>query len=225
MVPADSHRISRAPWYSGTLSARSAISPTGLSPSLDDLSRSFDYCSASLLLSALQPRAAMPFGLGSSRFARHYSENNYCSLFLRVLRCFTSPSSLRRSGDGTLLPPGFPIRTFTDHCLLPAPRDISSVATSFFASLCQGIHHMLLLSYRSLIAIVPRCAFYASRIEELLLLPTGRRRLYDSIIRDLAVCFALPSYFVYMCLQRFIVVVRSFFSLILSYTRLHGCFL
>jgi len=160
MVPADSHRISRAPWYSGTLSARSVISPTGLSPSLDNLSRLFDYHSASLLLSALLPRTAMPFGLGSSRFARHYSENNYCSLFLRVLRCFTSPGSPRLSGDGTLLPPGFPIRTFTDHCLLPAPRDISSVATSFFASLCQGIHHMLLLSYRSLIAIVPRCAFF-----------------------------------------------------------------
>ena len=29
--------------------------------------------------------------LGSSAFARHYLRNNYCYLFLRVLRCFSSP--------------------------------------------------------------------------------------------------------------------------------------
>ena len=33
-------------------------------------------------------------GLGSFRFARRYSGNNYCSLFLGVLRCFNSPRSL-----------------------------------------------------------------------------------------------------------------------------------
>ena len=32
-------------------------------------------------------------GLGCSRFARHYSGNRDCFLFLRVLRCFTSPRS------------------------------------------------------------------------------------------------------------------------------------
>ncbi len=30
-------------------------------------------------------------GLGSSAFARHYSRNHYCFLFLRLLRCFSSP--------------------------------------------------------------------------------------------------------------------------------------
>ena len=33
-------------------------------------------------------------GLASSAFARHYSRNHCCFLFLRVLRCFTSPRSL-----------------------------------------------------------------------------------------------------------------------------------
>ena len=33
-------------------------------------------------------------GLASSSFARHYSRNHNCFLFLRVLRCFTSPRSL-----------------------------------------------------------------------------------------------------------------------------------
>lgn len=31
------------------------------------------------------------FGLGCFRFARHYSGNRICFLFLRVLRCFSSP--------------------------------------------------------------------------------------------------------------------------------------
>lgn len=46
-----------------------------------------------------QPRTRNPYqvshahGLGSSAFAHHYSRNHYCFLFLRVLRCFTSPRS------------------------------------------------------------------------------------------------------------------------------------
>src|SRR5699024_4769574 len=32
-----------------------------------------------------------PSGLGCFRFARRYSENRICFLFLRVLRCFSSP--------------------------------------------------------------------------------------------------------------------------------------
>jgi hypothetical protein len=34
-------------------------------------------------------------GLACSDFARHYSRNHCCFLFLWVLRCFTSPRSLR----------------------------------------------------------------------------------------------------------------------------------
>lgn len=46
-----------------------------------------------------QPRTRNPYqvshahGLGSSAFAHHYSRNHNCFLFLRVLRCFTSPRS------------------------------------------------------------------------------------------------------------------------------------
>ena len=49
------------------------------------------------------------FGLGCSDFARHYSRNHFCFLFLRVLRCFSSPglpSAL--SGMSGLLPDGLP---------------------------------------------------------------------------------------------------------------------
>ena len=43
-------------------------------------------------IAALQPRPCRnKVGLGYSHFARHYSGNHYCFLFLRVIRCFSSP--------------------------------------------------------------------------------------------------------------------------------------
>src|SRR5699024_3641162 len=36
-------------------------------------------------------RLSHAHGLASSSFTHQYYENHYCSLFLRVLRCFTSP--------------------------------------------------------------------------------------------------------------------------------------
>ena len=41
------------------------------------------------------PQVHYRLGLGSSDFARHYSRNHCCFLFLRVLRCFSSPGSPR----------------------------------------------------------------------------------------------------------------------------------
>jgi hypothetical protein len=50
---------------------------------------------------------------------------------------------------GKALPlPGYPIRKSTDQSKFPAPRGVSPVIASFIASLCQGIHHMHLISYR-----------------------------------------------------------------------------
>jgi hypothetical protein len=62
------------------------------------------------------------FGLGCSHFARHYSGNNDCSLFLRVLRCFSSPRSPLLPMDSatdtpTLLGMGFPIQRSPDQSL------------------------------------------------------------------------------------------------------------
>src|SRR5215207_3593721 len=72
-------------------------------------------------------------GLASSAFARHYSRNHYCFLFLRVLRCFTSPRSLhapyvfRCGSPGDSRPwRGFPIRTPWDHSpVIDSPRLIA----------------------------------------------------------------------------------------------------
>src|SRR5690606_16165705 len=72
-------------------------------------------------------------GLASSAFARHYSRNHSCFLFLWVLRCFTSPRSLyppyifrRESPEHSRVWRGFPIRRPWDHSpLIGSPRIIA----------------------------------------------------------------------------------------------------
>ena len=72
-------------------------------------------------------------GLGCSPFARHYWGNHCCFLFLRVLRCFSSPR----------WPPfrmtGCPIRRSADQRLCAPPRGFSQLVTSFIASESLGI--------------------------------------------------------------------------------------
>ena len=81
-------------------------------------------------------------GLGSSPFARRYSGNRFYFLFLRLLRCFSSPR-MPPLRDVIALPiTGCPIRILTGLSLLTARRDFSQLTTSFFATLCQGIHHV-----------------------------------------------------------------------------------
>ena len=67
------------------------ISPTGLLPSVMCLSRHLRLSSAHISV-ILNP---MPkHGLGSFPFARRYSGNRCFFLFLRLLRCFSSPGCL-----------------------------------------------------------------------------------------------------------------------------------
>ena len=70
-----------------------SISNTRLSRSPARLSRRFSY-QIPADVAVLQPRARLNApGLGCSAFARHYLRNHCCFLFLRVLRCFSSPRS------------------------------------------------------------------------------------------------------------------------------------
>jgi hypothetical protein len=84
--------------FSGPALLRIPLGPenlrlTGLSPSMARLPSlfSFNFWSHGVVL---QPRSCRDrAGLGSSAFARHYLRNHCCFLFLRVLRCFSSPGS------------------------------------------------------------------------------------------------------------------------------------
>ena len=80
--------------------------------------------------------------MGSSAFARHYLRNHCYFLFLRVLRCFSSPGSppaMSRVPES--LPAGCPIRRSADQRAFAPPRGLSQLITSFFASESQGIPH------------------------------------------------------------------------------------
>lgn len=91
MVLPASDGVSRVPPYSGLVSDFFSFSVTRLLLTLAGLSRSN---SPKLFLSFMR-RPTTPSsklnGLGLSRFARRYSGNRFCFLFLRVLRCFSSP--------------------------------------------------------------------------------------------------------------------------------------
>ena len=104
MVPPDSHRVSRVPWYLGTQQGRYKSFAYG---TVTLFGRTFLYRSARNVFSYFPVRKqsdhvvprnttdATPVclhvsGLGCSAFARRYLRNRGCFLFLQVLRWFTS---------------------------------------------------------------------------------------------------------------------------------------
>ena len=113
-----------------------SASRTGLSPSAAGRSRPFR--SLPLRMTPLLLPRHMPCdtaGLGSSPFDRLYLGNRCYFLFLRVLRCFSSPGSPRafRAVSGSL-PTGCPIRTSGGLSVFATRPGFSQLVTSFFAS-------------------------------------------------------------------------------------------
>ena len=92
MVPLTSHKVSRVSWYSGSCSVSSAFT-YGAFTLCGRLSQNRSVSFQESLMQSVTPRCTHP-GLGSSAFARRYLQNRVFFLFLRVLRCFSSPGSL-----------------------------------------------------------------------------------------------------------------------------------
>ena len=154
MVLADSHEVSRAPCYSGntTRGNNDFVYGThtlyGTPLKMIRLSRCTHTTQpADRALMLPQPRPCNPCrvshtdGLATSAFARHYSRNHCCFLFLRVLRCFTSPRSplhpmYSDTGHRPHRRRGFPIRKSSDHSqLIGSPRHIAD---------CHVLHRLLM---------------------------------------------------------------------------------
>ena len=99
-------------------------SDTGLSPSTDRLSRLFSSRQTHASVRVLQPPGGRNLtGLGCAPFARHYWGYHCCFLFLRVLRCFSSPGlplheADDRSSTSRVVPFGNP--RIKGHLHLPA---------------------------------------------------------------------------------------------------------
>jgi hypothetical protein len=91
------------------------------------------------------PGTSPRFGL--FRFRSPLLTESILFLFLRLLRCFTSPGiaclfltspagipgRASEKNDGVLTPPGYPIRKSPDQSVLAAPRSLSQLITSFIA--------------------------------------------------------------------------------------------
>ena len=134
-----SHRVPRVPWYSGFRPGHVSFAYGGFTlcaqPSQTVPLKTLSF------LPVLNPVRPKTSGLGSSLFARRYYGNHCCLLFLRLLRCFSSPGMppllvLR------LLATDCSIRIFTAQSLLAAPRDFSQLIASFIGSKRLGIHRM-----------------------------------------------------------------------------------
>ena len=109
------------------------------------------------MMPVLQPRLCLDIvGLGYSHFDRHYSGNHFCFLFLRVLRCFSSPGSLpdlrrdSKSSTWRVAPFGY-LRIYR---IFAPPRSFSQLVTSFFASESQGIHRLPLITFLSNLLLI-----------------------------------------------------------------------
>ena len=111
-------------------------SVTGLSPSAAGLSSAIPL--SFKVTYAVRTPPCTHDGLGSSGFARRYFRNRCFFLFLRLLRCFSSPGSLRMAmnspyGDRGLLCRVSPFRhpRITGYLLLPAAfRSLSRLSSA-----------------------------------------------------------------------------------------------
>ena len=107
------------------------ISSTGLSPSMAGLPSTV-LLSLSVTYAVRTPECTHS-GLGSSAFARRYLRNHCCFLFLRLLRCFSSPGSPRMAmdspcADGGLLRRVSPFRYLRITVYLPLPAAFRSLS-------------------------------------------------------------------------------------------------
>ena len=146
MVPPGSDRVSPAPPYSGSSYGRTRLRVRGFHALRPGFPKWFPW---HVLpdVAVLQPRLRLNAdGLGSSAFARRYSRNHCCFLFLRVLRCFSSPG-WPLSRWRAFRAPGSPIRKSADLRAFAPPRGLSQLVTSFFASESLGIPRTLLLDF------------------------------------------------------------------------------
>ncbi len=144
MVPADSGRISPVPPYSGYPPWRQSC----VYGAVTRYGRVFQTRSTCIAVNSAGPTTpgGMPPGLGFSAFARHYSRNHCCFLFLRVLRCFSSPGR-SPCGFPVFNREGCPIRTPADLRSFAPPRSFSQLTASFVIAGSQGIPHAPLLCF------------------------------------------------------------------------------
>ena len=124
------------------------LTNTGLSPSLAALPSAFSFIFDRMSQSYNPTAAVTAMVWASPRSLATTNGITICFLFLRVLRCFSSPGlPPDKSGWYIFNIPGCPIRKSTDQFICADPRGLSQLITSFFASESQGIPHTPLVTF------------------------------------------------------------------------------
>ena len=128
MVLPDSDGISRVPPYSGSTREGTTFQLQGCYLLWQAFPGRFVYAvPLSLHFECPTTPKGKPFGLGSSRFARRYWGNRFFFLFLRVLRCFSSPGMPSipygfRNGYCLITGSGFPHSEISGSACLQLPE-------------------------------------------------------------------------------------------------------
>ena len=192
-----SHRVSRVLWYSGYL----PVSPLFRLRDCHSLWSIFPNRSTrnDLSFASPYPRYIATSGLGCFPFARHYLGNRFYFLFLRVLRCFSSPGSptyimysCMHTMSSTWWVPSFGnlrIRLFAP------PRSLSQLITSFFGAECQGIHLTLFVAWSYLLDVT--VYLYTVPCS----LPQRKSHYWKIFILTFVLCLFLLLYFALMQLS------------------------
>ena len=143
MVLAYSDRIPRVPPYSGY-----SLPLNHFAYGAFTLFRCAFQHSSTMILRGFRSPLPQPYyyrWFGLFRFRSPLlSESFSYFLFLRVIRCFSSPGSPRTTiyssyDTAILLAVSSLIRISTDRCLFATPRSFSQLVTSFFGAMYQGI--------------------------------------------------------------------------------------
>ena len=142
MVLAGSGRISPVPPYSGHRPGLQSFRVRGSHPLRPRFPNAFHFARRPFRRPYNPARHAGRFGLVRFR-SPLLAESLFCSPFLRVLRCFSSPGRCTgtRPARWRFTPAGCPIRTPADQWSFAPPRSFSQLTASFVIPGSQGIPH------------------------------------------------------------------------------------
>ena len=131
------------------------------------------------------PRPTSRTSLGCSLFARHYSGNHVCFLFLQVLRCFSSLGWLSLRSNTPSVCWVVPFGNLRILRLCAAPRSLSQLTTSFIVSKSQGIHHTPLSALKELLLLLDHLQLLLSQyVKELYSIMLSHNEWADALIMN-----------------------------------------
>ena len=153
MGPPDSHGVPRAPSYSGYCQDEKRLRIRGFHPLWPHFPMTFySHLLRSMSQSYNPAGTGIPAVWASPRSLATTGGITFCFLFLRVLRCFSSPGSPPdQAGLQAFSLQGRPIQKSPDQRSHAPTRSLSQLATSFIAFWSLGIHRTPLRTFACII--------------------------------------------------------------------------